>query len=87
MGRGYHVVSQFCYLGLTFSFNGLWNMAHKTIAQQACKAIFALKKILYKYKSVEVSIYMKIFDCKILPILIYTDLVKSNSMSLIITLL
>ena len=43
----------------------------KTLASQASKALFAVKKNLIRFGDVKVNILLKIFDCKILPILLY----------------
>ena len=44
-------------------------MAQKTPANQASKALFAVKSRLTQFGDVNLSVLFKIFDIKILPIL------------------
>ena len=46
-------------------------MCQKTLANQASKAWFAVKSKLFSYGDVKPDVFFKIFDCKILPILLY----------------
>ena len=43
----------------------------KTISQSGVKSTFAVKKSLIRFEDVKVNILSKIFDSKILPILLY----------------
>ena len=46
-------------------------MCQKTLASQASKALFKVKKNLIRFGDVKVNILLIIFDSKILPILLY----------------
>lgn len=46
-------------------------MCQKTLASQASKALFAVKSKLVRFGDIKVDILFKIFDCTILPILLY----------------
>ena len=46
-------------------------MSQKTLANQASKALFAVKSKLSRFGGVNLSVLFKIFDSKILPILLY----------------
>lgn len=59
------------YLGILFSSRNSWFMAQKTLANQASKALFAIKSKLTQFGDVNFSVLFKIFDTKILPILLY----------------
>ena len=65
------VVTYYKYLGLLLSSRNSWFMCQKTLANQASKAWFAVKSKLYNYGDVKLDVLFKIFDCKILPILLY----------------
>ena len=71
---GEHVletVSYYEYLGILFSSRNSWYMSQKTLAYQASKALFAVKSRLRQFGNVHLSVMFKIFDTKILPILLY----------------
>ena len=71
---GEHVletVSYYKYLGILFSSRNSWYMSQKTLANQASKALFAVKSRLTQFGNVNLSVMFKIFDTKILPILLY----------------
>lgn len=59
------------YLGVQFTSNGQWNAHQKYLAEQAKKALFALKSNCSKIGHLPLYVYNKIFDTKILPILHY----------------
>ena len=65
------VVTYYKYLGLLLSFRNSWFICQKTLANQASKAWFAVKSKLSNFGDVKPDILTKIFDCKILPILLY----------------
>ena len=65
------VVTYYKYLGLLLSSRNSWFMCQKTLANQASKAWFAVKSKLSNFGDVKPDILAKIFDCKILPILLY----------------
>ena len=66
------IVSSFKFLGLTFSSGHSWNAAHKTLAEQATKAIFVLKQY-HVFSLIPPYLQLNIFDKKILPILLYSS--------------
>jgi len=70
-GSKIEVVSKYNYLGVIFSSSGIWYQAQKYISDQAKKALYSLQKLLYKFSGLKINIAFKIFDCKILPILLY----------------
>ena len=70
-GKQIETVSYLNYLGLLFSCSGLWTKAQKNLADQGKKAMYSIKKYLCKFKDLDINIALKIFDCKILPILMY----------------
>ena len=65
------VVTYYKYLGLLLSSRNSWFMCQKTLANQASKAWFAVKSKSFSYGDVKPDVLFKIFDCKILPILLY----------------
>ena len=65
------VVTNFPFLGLVFSSNGLSYQAQKTLADQANKAIFQLHKRLSRFKYLDLSVVLDLFDKYIAPILNY----------------
>jgi hypothetical protein len=64
------VVTGFTYLGVLLSANGSFVQTQRTLAEQAKRAVFALKSILSK-KSCDVKTKMYLFDTMITPILTY----------------
>ena len=65
------VVTYYKYLGLVLSSRLSWNACPKTLAEQASKALFAVKSNLAQFGMLSVDMLFKIFDTKILPILTY----------------
>ena len=65
------VVTYYKYLGLVISSRLSWSVCQKTLAEQASKALFAIKSKLSQYGSLSINMLFKIFDTKILPILTY----------------
>ena len=65
------VVTYYKYLGLVLSSRLSWHACQKTLAEQASKAIFAVKYYLAQFGTLSVDMLFKIFDTKILPILTY----------------
>ena len=70
-GTRVDVVPYYNYLGIIFSSFGAWFQAQQTIANQASKCIFSLKKHFINYKYMPIDVLLTIFDTKILPILLY----------------
>ena len=65
------VVTYYKYLGLVVSSRLSWYACQKTLAEQASKALFAVKRNLMQLGTLSVDLLFKIFDTKILPILTY----------------
>ena len=65
------VVTYYKYLGLVISSRLSWYVCQKTLAEQASKALFAIKSKLSQFGALSSNILFKIFDTKILPILTY----------------
>ena len=66
-----HNVNQYNYLGIVFSSRGRWKTASEMLSCSANKAVFSLKNMLNKTYNLPVSQSLKLFDSKILPILLY----------------
>ena len=75
------VVTYYKYLGLLLSSRNSWYMCQKTLASQASNALFAVKKNLIRFGDVKVNILLKIFDSKILPILLYGSEIRFSHIS------
>ena len=62
----------YTYLGLLFNYNCSFFPARKKLMAQANKALFALN---YKIRNVNIPIdlQLKLFDCLITPILLYSS--------------
>jgi len=65
------IVNRFNYLGVVFTSGGSFCDASNTLAGQALKAIFKLKKYLYKFTEIPVGNKLELFDKLITPILNY----------------
>ena len=50
---------------------GQWFQAQKCLSDQANRALFSLKGCLFKFGTPPPTLALTIFDCKILPILLY----------------
>ena len=70
-GQKVSVTSFHSYLGVVFSWTGLWFQAQKALSEQASRALFSLTGCLNKFGTLPVDVALKIFDTKILPILLY----------------
>lgn len=53
-------------------------MCQKTLASQASKALYSVKSSLLQYGDISVNVLFKIFDSKILPVLLYGSEVWFN---------
>ena len=60
------------YLGLLFSSNGLMTQAQGKLAEQANKACFLLHKRTSRFKEIDISVIMDLFDKYIGAILNYS---------------
>ena len=72
------VVTYYKYLGLVLSSRLLWYACQKTLAEQASKALFAVKSNLAQLRMLSVDMLSKISDTKILPILTYSAEILSS---------
>lgn len=70
-GQNVEVVPNYCYLGIYFSTKRRWTTAQKNLAVKGEKALFLLKRYMYRFIDTPVKLWLKIFDSKILPILMY----------------
>ena len=67
------IESSISYLGIVVSSNGLFLKTQSTLASQANKAVFKLRKSLSKFKNVPISLSLELFDKLISPILSYAS--------------
>ena len=65
------IVQTFNYLGVKVSSGGSFSHACESLAGQASKAIFKMKKYLAKFTNIKISHRLELFDKLILPILNY----------------
>ena len=70
-GNKLDVVSCYRFLGINFSSRGIWFKAQQTLADQANKALYSVKRNLTRFGEVPLNIWLKIFETKIVPILTY----------------
>ena len=63
----------YCYLGTTFASNGSLKMAAQILKSKASRAMMALLKNLYKYKSCGIKILLDLFDKMVLPVALYNS--------------
>ena len=66
------IVNKFSYLGIVFTSGGSFSEAQKTLAGQAQKAIFKLKKYLYTFVNISPKHTLELFDKLVTPILNYS---------------
>ena len=64
------VVDEFKYLGVTFKFNGDFNINIEAIKEQGNRAIFSLIKKARKY-SLPVDLQFDLFDKMVMPVILY----------------
>ena len=70
-GEDIQVVKQFQYLGLSFSFNNLWN-TH--LADKAINCNYIMSRLLtfvYKHKECSLNLFLKLFDSLISSSMLY----------------
>ena len=65
------IVNTFSYLGIVFSTGGSFSECHKTLADQALKAIFKLNRYLYNFTNITPRHKLELFDKLVTPILNY----------------
>lgn len=70
-GYPLEIVNKFSYLGIVFTTGGSFSETHKTLSGQAQKAIFRLRKYLYKYTNISIEHTLELFDKLVKPILLY----------------
>ena len=64
-------VSHYKYLGIIFSSRLCWSVPLQTLAAQADKAVYALKKLNKTVGGLPVSLSLDLFDKLVVPILMY----------------
>ena len=64
------IVDSYVYLGVNFNHNGKYKVALETIANQATRAIYGLKKA-YKYELMDIETKLQLFDSIVTSILLY----------------
>lgn len=70
-GKALEVVNEYKYLGLQVHCTGKWTVAKNDLANRASRAVFSIAQNLKRFGNVTTEIQLKLFDCKVLPILIY----------------
>ena len=70
-GEELEIVSKFCYLGLVFTTGGSFSDAQATIAGQALKSTFIMKRYLHKFNDISIGHQLSLYDKLIIPILSY----------------
>lgn len=70
-GSEIEIVTKFSYLGILFTSGGSCFDTQKTLAGQALKAIFTLKKYLFNFTPLKISHVLDLFDKLVAPILNY----------------
>ncbi len=71
-GVNLEVVTKYCYLGLTFNYNGRFNVAQKALYDKASRAMFGLlAKCRKLYLPIDLQI--KLFDSVVKPVAIYAS--------------
>ena len=70
-GSPVEIVDHFKYLGMTLSSNGSWLKNNEVLNNQAQKALFQIKKLVYKTPNCPVKLFLHIFDTAISPIILY----------------
>jgi len=65
------MVSSYKYLGVHFSSSGSWYKTQKTLAQQAWKVVQILQSESFNLFKLPYNVLFRIFDVKIMPILLY----------------
>ena len=65
------VVNSYKYLGVIFSTKLSFSLACDDLVARAKKAIICILKVLNRYEISSMQIFVKLFDSKVLPILLY----------------
>jgi len=63
--------NDFVYLGVQLKNNMKWDAAKQRNAEKARKAMYSILSNLRKFGRVDPEIMLKVFDAKVLPILLY----------------
>ncbi len=77
-GKPLEIVDTFTYLGITFSHNGNFDRAIKDMQIKAMRAMFKITSTLKSTDILNCSLYIKLFDSMIKPILLYGGQVWSQ---------
>ena len=65
------ITDSFTYLGIVFTCGGIFSKTFDTLAGQALKAIYSLKKCLSRFPTTSIKHTLDIFDKLIYPVLSY----------------
>ena len=72
-GSRLEVVSMYKYLGVVFTPKLVWSECQKTLAMQAQRGLFLIRKFSYACDGLPVDLHFELFDSMILPILLYSS--------------
>ena len=72
-GKPVDVVSYYNYLGVRISSRGSWSVAINTLANQANKGLFKIKKVTQSIPDLDADTKMYLFDAMVTPILLYSS--------------
>lgn len=70
-GTQIEVINQYKYLGMIFTPKLIWTACQKTLAAQARKAVFLIRRYDHACNSMPVKTLWKLFDTLVTPILLY----------------
>ena len=71
-GKLLEVVNAYKYLGTMFSPKLVWTLCQKTLAAQAKKGLYLLRKYNYACNNLPIDVQFELFDSMIAPILLYS---------------
>ena len=70
-GTPIDVVNHYKYLGTVFTPKLVWTQCHRTLAAQARKGLYLLRKYNYTCNMLPIDVQFELFDSMISPILLY----------------
>jgi hypothetical protein len=70
-GKEIESTTYYKYLGIMFSSRLKWSKATNTLAAQGKKALFSIKKVIYKCNGIPIEVAFELFDKMILPVVTY----------------
>lgn len=71
-GKPLKVVNGYKYLGTVFTPKLVWTQCQKTLASQARKGLYLLRKYNYACNTLPIDVQFELFDSMISPILLYS---------------